>query len=62
VCWNGNQAANSQFTPNTDRGGRCSMFQVAFSIDCDLVTRNIAYSAMDISQNSYGQLAPALHK
>lgn len=40
-----NLAANSQFTPYTDRGG-CSMCQGAISIDGDTVTRNVAYYAM----------------
>jgi len=40
-----NLAANSQFTPYTDRGG-CDMCQGAVSIDGDSVTRNLAYYAM----------------
>ena len=40
-----NLAANSKFTPYTDRGG-CSMCQGAVSIDGDSVTRNLAYYAM----------------
>ena len=40
-----NLAANSQFTPYTDRGG-CSMCQGAVSVDGDTVTRNLAYYAM----------------
>ena len=37
-----NLAANSKFTPYTDRGG-CDMCQGAVSIDGDTVTRNLAY-------------------
>ena len=40
-----NLAANSAFTPYTDRGG-CSICQGAISIDGDRVTRNLAYYAM----------------
>ncbi len=40
-----NLAANSAFTPYTDRGG-CSICQGAISIDGDIVTRNLAYYAM----------------
>lgn len=40
-----NLAANSAFTPYTDRGG-CSMCQGAVSVDGDAVTRNLAYYAM----------------
>ena len=40
-----NLAANSQFTPFTDRGG-CNMCQGAVSIDGDSVTRNLGYYAM----------------
>src|SRR4051794_4729857 len=40
-----NLAANSQFTPYTDRGG-CSMRQGAVSVDGDSVTRNRGYYAM----------------
>jgi len=40
-----NLAANSQFTPYTDRGG-CDMCQGAVSVDGDTVTRNLAYYAM----------------
>ncbi|MBS1917890.1 MAG: glucosylceramidase [Bacteroidetes bacterium] len=40
-----NLAANSQFTPFTDRGG-CDMCQGAVSIDGDSVTRNVGYYAM----------------
>ncbi|MES2646530.1 MAG: glucosylceramidase [Bacteroidota bacterium] len=42
LAWN--LAANSQFTPYTDRGG-CSMCQGAVSVDGDTVTRNLAYYA-----------------
>jgi len=37
-----NLAANSQFTPYTDRGG-CDMCQGAVSVDGDTVTRNLGY-------------------
>jgi glucosylceramidase len=40
-----NLAANSKFTPYTDRGG-CSMCQGAVSIDGDSITRNVGYYAM----------------
>jgi glucosylceramidase len=40
-----NLAANSRFTPYTERGG-CSMCQGAVSIDGEIVTRNLAYYAM----------------
>ncbi len=40
-----NLAANSKFTPYTDRGG-CDMCQGAVSIDGDTVTRNLAYYSM----------------
>ncbi len=40
-----NLAANSQFTPYTERGG-CDMCQGAVSVDGDLVARNLAYFAM----------------
>ena len=40
-----NLAANSKFTPYTDRGG-CDMCQGAVSIDGDRVTRNLAYYSM----------------
>jgi len=40
-----NLAANSQFTPYTDRGG-CDMCQGAVSIDGDIVTRNLGYYSM----------------
>lgn len=40
-----NLAANSKFTPYTDRGG-CDMCQGAVSIDGDMVTRNLAYYSM----------------
>lgn len=40
-----NLAANSKFTPYTDRGG-CDMCQGAISIDGDMVTRNLAYYSM----------------
>jgi glucosylceramidase len=43
LAWN--LAANSQFTPYTDRGG-CSMCQGAVSVDGDTVTRNLAYFAV----------------
>jgi glucosylceramidase len=37
-----NLAANSQFTPYTDRGG-CDVCQGAVSVDGDIVTRNLGY-------------------
>jgi len=40
-----NLAANSQFTPFTDRGG-CDVCQGAISVDGDSVTKNLAYYAM----------------
>ncbi|MCW3117069.1 MAG: glucosylceramidase [Chitinophagaceae bacterium] len=40
-----NLAANSQFTPYTDRGG-CDMCQGAVSVDGDQVTRNLAYYSL----------------
>ncbi|MGC4034749.1 MAG: glycoside hydrolase family 30 beta sandwich domain-containing protein [Chitinophagaceae bacterium] len=40
-----NLAANSQFTPYTDRGG-CDMCQGAVSVDGNKVTRNLGYYSM----------------
>jgi len=40
-----NLAANSQFTPYTDRGG-CDVCQGAVSVDGDTITNNLAYYAM----------------